>query len=206
MSIQVRCTVLLAILFSVNAEEARRATAVLIPRNNIAGTESITGTIVFTETADGLRVTGNVTGLSQGKYGFHVHELGNTLSCDDSGAHFNPEGTTHGGRDHEIRHVGDLGNIEFNDAGVANIDLTDHMLTLRGQNNILGRTLVLHAEEDDLGLGNVPESLTTGNAGARVACGVIGIMYPSDPWNSAVTSSPSILLFVATALFVYLRN
>lgn len=170
--------------------------------------ENITGTVTFTETTNGLHVVGTIVGLPEGHYGFHVHELGDIKTCDVSGAHFNPESTNHGGREHEVRHVGDLGNVIFvspvnGTNPVAQIDFVDNIITLEGRNNILGRTLVLHEQADDLGLVGDEGSLTTGNAGARVACGVIGILSPSDPWNSAVSIAPSVTLFTsAAALFM----
>uniref|UniRef100_H9BE65 Superoxide dismutase [Cu-Zn] n=1 Tax=Antheraea pernyi TaxID=7119 RepID=H9BE65_ANTPE len=168
--------------------------------------QNISGSIVFTETSNGLQVTGAITGLPAGNYGFHVHELGDTSTCDASGAHFNPEVTNHGGREHNVRHVGDLGNVVFvgNNTAVATVNFLDTIITLRGRNNILGRTLVLHEQEDDLGQGGHETSLTTGNAGARVACGVIGIRYPAEPWNSATTSLPSLVIYALSAMFVYL--
>lgn len=83
---------------------------------------------------------------------------------------------THGGRNASVRHVGDLGNIEANSAGVANFSFVDNVITLTGANSIIGRAVVVHEGEDDLGLGNNTDSLTTGNAGGRVACGIIGIL------------------------------
>lgn len=74
-----------------------------------------------------------------------------------------------------MRHVGDLGNVVADDNGVAKVNITDKMISLCGCNNIIGRTLVVHADPDDLGVGGHELSSTTGNAGARVACGVIGI-------------------------------
>lgn len=167
-------------------------------------TETISGSILFTETDNGIHVTGAITGLPVGEYGFHVHELGDTSSCDATGAHFNPDDTNHGGPDHDERHVGDFGNVNFVAVGenvVATVDFVDSVVSLRGRNSILGRALVLHADTDDLGLGGHETSLTTGNAGARLACAVIGIRSPSDPWNSAVTATPSILLLVVAFVF-----
>ncbi|KPI95588.1 Superoxide dismutase [Cu-Zn] [Papilio xuthus] len=177
--------------------ENRVAIAHLISQN-------VTGSLTFTETANGIRVSGTITGLDVGKYGFHVHELGDTSTCDAAGAHFDPDDNTHGGRDHSVRHVGDLGNVQFvgNENPVANIDFVDNIISLRGRNSIIGRTLVLHEQEDDLGLGGNEASLNTGNAGPRVACGVIGIRSPSGPWNSSVSILPSLSLLVFAVAFV----
>lgn len=178
--------------------ETRSAVAHLVAQN-------VTGKIVFTEKTDGLRVTGNITGLDAGSYGFHVHEYGDTSTCDASGSHFNPDDNTHGGREHQVRHVGDLGNVVFvgNDVAVAAIDFVDSIIALRGRNSILGRTLVLHQQKDDLGQGGDAGSLLTGNAGPRVACGVIGIKSPGEPWNSAPSTAPSVFLFLVAAVFVF---
>lgn len=166
---------------------------------------AVVGTVTFTETDAGLRVSGRITGLSAGEYGFHVHELGDTDTCVAAGAHFNPEGNNHAAREASIRHVGDLGNVLFqgSDTAVADFEFVDTVIALRGSNNILGRTLVLHEDRDDLGLSGVGDTLTTGNAGARVACGVIGIQSPAEPWesNSAASMSLSIILVSGIALF-----
>lgn len=178
--------------------EDRVAAAQLVSLN-------ITGNVVFTETADGVRVSGSIVGLPAGKYGFHVHELGDVSTCDATGAHFDPDGNTHGGRDHEVRHVGDLGNVQFvgTENAVAAIDFVDSVITLRGRNSIVGRALVLHEQEDDLGLGGNEASLNTGNAGPRVACGVIGIRSPSGPWNSSMNVLPSFILIVTGIIFAF---
>ncbi|XP_013145172.1 PREDICTED: superoxide dismutase [Cu-Zn]-like [Papilio polytes] len=177
--------------------ETRVAIAHLISQN-------VTGSITFTETANGIRVSGTITGLDVGKYGFHVHELGDTSTCDAAGAHFDPDDNTHGGRDHAVRHVGDLGNVQFvgTENPVANVDFVDNVISLRGRNSIIGRTLVLHEQEDDLGLGGNEGSLNTGNAGPRIGCGVIGIRSPSGPWNSSASVFPSLFLLTLTAAFV----
>ncbi|KAG7308717.1 hypothetical protein JYU34_005944 [Plutella xylostella] len=154
------------------------------PRAAIAHlqSENISGSMKFEETDNGVRVFGSIKGLAAGKYGFHIHELGDVSSCAAAGAHFNPESRNHGAPDNGERHVGDLGNIQFKEDGTADIDIVDTVITLRGATNVIGRTLMLHEGEDDLGLGGDETSLTTGNAGGRVACGVIGVDAPLDAW------------------------
>ena len=73
------------------------------------------------------------------------------------------------------RHVGDLGNVTAGDDGKAPIDIKDKQVTLTGPLSVIGRTMVIHADVDDLGKGGHELSSTTGNAGGRLACGVIGI-------------------------------
>ena len=138
----------------------------------------VTGTVFFDQKDDKspVVVTGDIKGLSRGKHGFHVHEFGdNTNGCTSAGAHFNPKKQDHGGPNSPVRHVGDLGNVESTtDGGVTKVCIEDSQISLTGPNSIVGRTLVVHADPDDLGQGGHDLSKTTGNAGARLACGVIG--------------------------------
>lgn len=129
------------------------------------------------EKVDGpVTLTGEISGLAPGEHGFHVHEFGdNTNGCTSAGGHFNPFGKTHGGPADEERHVGDLGNVTAEADGVAKIAITDKLISLVGPNSIIGRTMVIHEGVDDLGRGGHEQSKTTGNAGGRLACGVIGI-------------------------------
>ena len=136
------------------------------------------GTLFFEQPtgSDPVKVTGKVSGLQKGLHGFHIHEFGdNTNGCTSAGPHFNPLSKDHGGPDSEIRHIGDLGNIEAGADGTAEVVISDKLIQLQGPNNIIGRTLVVHADIDDLGKGGHELSKTTGNAGARLACGVVGI-------------------------------
>lgn len=129
------------------------------------------------QSGDGpVKVTGELKGLKPGKHGFHVHEFGDTTNgCTSAGSHYNPTNKTHGGPDDEERHIGDLGNVEADSNGVVKINIEDKVMTLTGENSILGRSMVVHEGEDDLGRGNVKESKTTGNSGGRAGCGVIGV-------------------------------
>lgn len=142
----------------------------------LKGDAGVSGTVNFSQQGDKVHVTGEITGLKAGQHGFHVHEFGdNTNGCTSSGSHFNPTGKQHGGPTDEDRHVGDLGNVLAGDDGIAKIDITDNKITITGVHSIIGRTIVVHADEDDFGRGGHDDSKTTGHAGARQACGVIGI-------------------------------
>ncbi|KAI4877488.1 hypothetical protein NFI96_015049 [Prochilodus magdalenae] len=142
----------------------------------LKGTGEVTGTVHFEQKADHVKVTGKITGLAPGLHGFHVHAYGdNTEGCTSAGPHYNPHNQTHGGPNDKVRHVGDLGNVNADSSGVADINIEDKMLALNGEYSIIGRTMVIHEKVDDLGKGGDEESLKTGNAGARQACGVIGI-------------------------------
>jgi len=138
----------------------------------------VKGTVHLTqEAADApVKVTGQITGLAPGLHGFHVHEFGdNTNGCTSAGPHFNPRNKDHGGPADADRHVGDLGNVTTDADGVTKVDISDKLISLSGDLSVIGRTVVVHADPDDLGKGGVELSKTTGNAGARLACGVIGI-------------------------------
>jgi Cu-Zn family superoxide dismutase len=150
---------------------------VLIAVCVLKGDGATKGTIHFTQEGDGpVTLKGDISGLTPGQHGFHVHEFGdNTNGCASAGAHFNPFGKTHGGPADVERHVGDLGNVTAGADGVAHVAITDKLISLTGPQSIIGRTMVIHEAVDDLGKGGHETSKTTGNAGARLACGVIGI-------------------------------
>jgi Cu-Zn family superoxide dismutase len=129
------------------------------------------GVVTFTRTEEGIVVVADLVGLEPGKHGFHIHEFGDCSATDgtSAGGHFNPEGTEHAGPHDSSRHVGDLGNVEAGENGTAHHELTDIQIAFTGEHSIIGRGVILHAGEDDL------TSQPTGAAGARVACGVVGI-------------------------------
>jgi len=144
------------------------AVAVLEPTEG----NSVHGVIRFAPAANGgVRITALISGLTPGRHGFHVHEFGDTTSRDGTaaGGHFNPGQKSHGAPDAAMRHVGDLGNITADADGNATVNFVDPTISLTGPNSILGRSVVVHADPDDL------QTQPTGNAGARVAVGVIGI-------------------------------
>jgi Cu-Zn family superoxide dismutase len=134
----------------------------------------VRGRIVFVQQGDMVRITGQVRGLTPGKHGFHVHEFGDISAPDGTatGGHYNPTGKKHGKPSDEERHVGDLGNIEANAEGLARINMTDKVIKLSGPHSIIGRGMIVHAKPDDFGQ-------PTGNAGARVAQGVVGLAGPA---------------------------
>ena len=142
-------------------------------------TKEIKGIVYFTEDLknNNVIIDINVKGLKKNsKHGFHVHECGDMSDkCESMCAHFNPKNKKHGGPDSKERHVGDLGNLITDKNGIASYKQIDNIIKLRGSKaNIIGRGLIIHADEDDCGLGNEKDSLTTGHAGKRIACAVIG--------------------------------
>jgi len=128
-----------------------------------------------------VEVVATVTGLKPGsKHGIHIHQYGD-LSAEDGtslGGHYNPLDHKHGLPSQESRHAGDFGNLEADASGVGVLKLVVDNLSLTGQKNpILGRGVVIHEKADD---GGQP----TGNAGARIAVGVIGIRNPDNKSES----------------------
>ena len=140
----------------------------------------IQGTVRFTEQGNMVLIDIDLKGLKKGLHGFHVHECGDMSDkCESMCAHFNPYGKNHGGPGDKERHVGDLGNLVVDSKGCAKYRTQDAVIRLRGTRaNIIGRGLIIHADEDDLGKGGEKDSLTTGYAGKRVACAVIGYAKP----------------------------
>jgi len=144
----------------------RMATADLQPTEG----NTAMGTVTFAEMTGGIHITAEVSGLESGNHGFHVHETGDCSAPDgtSAGGHFNPDGTNHGGPVSGVHHRGDLGNIEADASGKATLStMVDFITVAEGPNSVLGKAVIVHAGADDL------ESQPTGNAGARVACGVI---------------------------------
>jgi Cu-Zn family superoxide dismutase len=161
------CTGILGLAFAVatHAGETNKAVATLQPTKG----NQVAGTVTFTKEEGGVRVVADLTGLTPGEHGFHIHEKGD---CSDpeaksAGGHFNPGKHQHAGPDAAERHAGDLGNITADASGKAHYDRLDKQIELDGPDRIVGRSVIVHEKVDDL------KTQPTGNAGARVACGVI---------------------------------
>ena len=145
----------------------------------VFNTGNIKGNVHFIEDlkSGNVLIKINIKGLNKNSHhGFHVHESGDlTDQCTSMCAHFNPYNKNHGCPGMKERHVGDLGNLVTDKNGQANYTMVDDVVKLRGSKaNILGRGLIIHADPDDCGKGGQPDSLTTGHAGKRIACAVIG--------------------------------
>jgi len=131
----------------------------------------VSGQLKFVETGDRVHITGIVNGHTPGPKGFHIHEKGD---CSDekamnSGGHFNPHAKKHGDLASRERHAGDLGNLHFDPNGNAKVDISVEGISVSKDkpDGIIGRAVVVHAQTDDL------MTDPAGNAGGRVACGVI---------------------------------
>ena len=121
---------------------------------------------------DGVHVTGTVGGLKpNGTHAFHIHENGDCSAADASsaGGHFNPTGQPHGRASAPRHHAGDSDNLVANAEGVATVDAHFDGVVLGGgaPNDVAGKAIVVHADPDDY------TSQPAGNAGSRIACGVI---------------------------------
>jgi Cu-Zn family superoxide dismutase len=143
------------------------ATAVLAPTKG----HQVTGTVQFRQRGDAVLIEAKVNGLNpNGTHGFHIHEKGDCSASDASsaGGHFNPTGMPHGGPGAEKRHGGDLGNLMADANGFAQATIEVKGITLAADStSVIGRAVIVHASPDDL------KSQPAGNAGARLACGLI---------------------------------
>lgn len=139
-----------------------------------ASASLVSGRVAVVPEAGGVHITGTIGGLPQGKpAAFHVHEKGDCSAMDASsaGGHFNHATQPHGRAGNGAHHAGDMDNLQANAEGVVHVDVHLRGVTLGGgaANDIAGRALVVHAGADDY------HSQPAGNAGARVACGVIRV-------------------------------
>jgi Cu-Zn family superoxide dismutase len=155
------------------AAVAASAQAVLQPAKETAG---FAGRVTFTQVGSEVRVVADVAGIAPpGNHGFHLHENG---KCEPdpagagkdfvtAGGHFNPTGMAHACPDAATHHAGDLGNIVIKADGTGHLDVTTATLSLSGPSSVVGRSVILHAGADDCA------TQPTGNAGGRLACGVV---------------------------------
>lgn len=144
------------------------AVAVLSPAQG----KPVSGKVTFTQQPGGVRVVVDIAGLTPGLHGFHIHEKGDCSAADftSAGGHFNPLAKKHGAPGDVEHHVGDFGNIEADASGRAKLDQVFSWLTFTGTNSFVGRAVIVHDKADDL------KTQPTGNAGGRIACGVIQTM------------------------------
>ncbi len=130
----------------------------------------VSGTVQFAPEGGTVRVKVEIAGLEPGPHGFHIHETGDCSAEDftSAGGHFNPTDDEHGAPSAAQHHAGDFGNIEASDAGVVSVELEmDVVLDPSAPDSIIGKAVIVHAQADDL------TSQPSGDAGSRVACGVI---------------------------------
>jgi Cu-Zn family superoxide dismutase len=132
------------------------------------------GVVHFTDVGDGnVEVVVDLTGVPPGVHGFHIHEKGDCgNNAMNAGGHFNPTGMIHGAPDAVSHHAGDFGNVTAEANGEVHTRFTTHSISLKANDttNAVGHAVVLHANPDDL------TSQPAGNAGPRIACGIVQIM------------------------------
>ena len=151
-----------------------RAIAIITPTEG----SSVKGMADFKQSGDEVEIVVRLEGLPPNSvHGWHIHEFGDLSDPKGkaTGGHYNPEGHDHALPNKTRRHAGDLGNLTTDDQGNANQEITVKNISINGSKNpILGRGVIIHAEEDD---GGQP----TGNAGDRIAQGVIGVRQVNKP-------------------------
>jgi Cu-Zn family superoxide dismutase len=154
-----------ATLSAVEAAVTTKAFAKISPTSD----QKVTGNVTFETVDKGVRIVADFKGLTPGLHGFHVHEKGDCSAHDGSsaGGHYNPSGKKHGGPNDAERHAGDFGNVEADADGNAQYERIDTVITLDGVDSIIGKSIVIHADPDDL------KSQPAGNSGARIGCGLI---------------------------------
>jgi len=132
--------------------------------------KNVTGTVTFTGMGDHVMAVVDLRGLEpNSKHGLHIHDKGDLSAPDlaSAGAHFNPSGAKHGGPDTAAHHAGDLGNVTADAQGNVHAEMHLMGVSLGGDNSIVGRSVIVHAKEDDL------KTDPSGNSGGRIAGGVI---------------------------------
>ena len=146
-------------------QKAPQAVAKLAPTEG----NTVQGNVTFKQEKKGVRIVANVSGLTAGLHGFHIHEKGDCSAPDatSAGGHFNPNGQQHGKVDAAEHHTGDLPSLKANAKGKATLNALVKGLVLTGDTGIVDRALIVHANPDDY------ITQPTGNAGGRVACAVI---------------------------------
>lgn len=128
------------------------------------------GTVNFTQKGDKVLVEADVTGLTPGEHGFHIHEKGDCSAPDatSAGGHFNPNGQQHGNPATMPHHFGDMPALVADASGHAKLSVELDSISLKeGAGNIIGKGVIVHQKPDDY------QTQPTGNSGGRVACGAI---------------------------------
>jgi Cu-Zn family superoxide dismutase len=165
--------VVFGMVFTVAVLSAQRPTARVETAEIADLSGRMVGRATLTQTTDGVRIQATFIGLPAGIHGLHIHETGR---CEppfaSAGAHFNPESKRHGKDNSTGRHAGDLPNVSVPANGHVIVDLVEPMVSLTSGTNSLmdgdGSALIVHERGDD------HTTDPDGNAGARIACGVIG--------------------------------
>lgn len=166
LALAVSAAAVLAVAAVATAGFSASAAATLAPSSG----STVAGTVTFTAAKDGLQVTADISGLTPGEHGFHLHEKGDCSAADatSAGDHWNPTKQAHGAPGAAAHHAGDLGNITADASGKAHVDMVVKGIGLEGANSVVGRAVIVHGKADDM------KTQPSGAAGPRVACGVVG--------------------------------
>ena len=145
----------------------KQAIATIAPTSG----NSVTGTAIFTQNGDQITLTIEIQNASPGIHAVHIHENGDCSSPDgkSAGGHWNPTGVAHGKWGEGEFHLGDIGNITVGEDGTGSIELTTDLWEIGTGSDVdvVGKGIIVHADADDF------TSQPSGNAGARIGCGVI---------------------------------
>ena len=148
---------------------------------------TVSGEVRIFEITAGLRIIGNISGATPGKHGIHIHENGDCADAGNAaGGHYNPHGTPHGffPKDTIVKaHAGDMGNVEIDQSGHGNFSVDMIGISLHGHDPVDGRAVIFHEKADDFGQ-------PTGNAGGRVACGIITPTDEAAPNETGEAAPP----------------
>lgn len=156
-------SILISFLLSINAIQAASLSSSV---NTTGSTQTVIGTVDFTDTPYGLLITPNFKGLPAGLHGLHLHQHPNCGSDGmDAGGHYDPANTNSHQGPYGNGHLGDLPVLYVSNVGIANIPTLAPRLKLK---DLTGLTIMIHANGD-----NYTDTPPLGGGGARIACGVI---------------------------------
>lgn len=194
-------TLLKSLLFLslINQSLTRKARCYMIPDPSL--NSGVSGEVNFSQDSEtsAVLIEAKIYGASQGKHGFHIHEKNSIQDgCAATGMHFNPSSSNHGDLEGLIRHAGDMGNLLSEDGKNIIAKMQSRNMTLFGDESIIGRTCVIHEQEDDLGTKDDSASKVNGNSGKRLACGIV---QTHDPLYSMVFGI--IVLLIGFLLAIY---